>query len=233
MIEALKTFLLIMGLNIPVYLELYKHVLKNKALAVQILITAAYWAMAFTTQTISAFIAIIFLYFAYYRKVEPEDTFRDISIWRIESSDVIPIVLLSGAARCVIMVINLVYVIVLDLILKYDIKAQEIVTYYTQAEWWLKGVLAVEIVLMAPMVEEFVFRFFLYDKLLVNRMPKLTAAVLSAALFAIVHFNLSGIPTFFGLGLFCAFMYERKGYWGAVIAHGISNAITLILLIFF
>lgn len=233
MIEALKTFLLITGLNIPVYLELYKHVLKNKTLAVQILITVVYWTVAFTTQTIAAFIAVIYLYIAYYRKVNHEEILRDTSIWRIDSSDVIPIVLQSAAARVILMVLNLIYVIILDQVLRLDVRTQDIVTYYTQAQWLLQIVLAVEIVLIAPMVEEFVFRFFLYDKVLVNRMPKLTAAVLSASLFAIVHFNVSGIPTFLGLGLFCAYMYEKKGYWGAVMAHGISNAITLILIKFF
>lgn len=230
MIKFLITFLLIMGLNIPIYLEVYKHILRHKSILFQIIITMVYWAVAFMTQTLGALVAIIYLYVVFYRKTKQEETLREINIWHIDVSDAILISIISIFARILILVINLAYVVVLDKLFNYDIQPQDVVLYYSGAELWLKGILAVEIVLIAPMVEEFVFRFFLYDKLLVNKMPRYMAAIISAALFALVHFNVAGIPTFFGLGLFCAYMYEKKGYWGAVIAHGVSNAFTLLFL---
>jgi membrane protease YdiL (CAAX protease family) len=233
MIEVLITFLLIMGLNIPVFFELYKHILKQRPLAVQIIITVAYWAGAFITQTLVAFVAIIFLYMFYYRNAKQEETLRNSDVWHISAISIVIIIALSIGARALLGAINFIYVVVLDQILHYDIKAQEIVTYYSQARLWLKGLLSIEIVLIAPIVEEFVFRFFLYGKLLVERMPKFMAALISAGLFTLLHFNVSGVPTFFGLGLLCVLMYEKKGYWGAVTAHGVSNAVTLILLYYF
>lgn len=230
MIKFLVTFLLIIGLNIPIFLEMYKHILRHKSILFQIIITMVYWTVAFMTQTLGALTAIIYLYVIFYRKTEPEETLREINIWHIDASDVVLVSIISIFARIFIIAVNFVYVIVLDKLFNYEIKPQEVVTYYTGAELWLKGILAIEIVLIAPMIEEFVFRFFLYDKLLVNKMPRYMAAIISAAVFALVHFNVAGIPTFFGLGLFCAYMYEKKGYWGAVIAHGISNAFTLLFL---
>lgn len=230
MIELLITFLLIMGLNIPVFLELYKHILKHKVSAVQIIITAAYWIAAFTTQTIAAFAAIVYLYFFFYRNTEIDDTLRDTDTWHISVLGIIAVAGLSILARIFIGAVNYAYVVGLDKILHYDIKPQDIVTYYAHSEWWLRGFLAAEIVLIAPIVEEFVFRFLLYDKFLVEKMPRFTAAIISAGLFTLVHFNVAGVPTFFGLGLWCVLMYEKRGYWGAVIAHGIANAIALFYL---
>lgn len=230
MTEFIVTFLLIIGLNIPVFLELYKHILRHKSILLQIIITVVYWTAAFMTQTLGALTAIIYLYFAFYRKTESEETLREINIWHIAASDVVLVSIISIFARILILTVNFAYVIVLDKLFNCEIKPQELVTYYTGAELWLKGILAIEILFIAPIVEEFVFRFFLYDKLLVNKMPRYMSAIISAGVFALVHFNVAGIPTFFGLGLFCAYMYEKKGYWGAVIAHGISNAFTLLLL---
>lgn len=230
MIEFLMMFLLIAVLNVPVYLELYKHVLKSKSLAVQITMTIVYWAAAIKTQNLAAFATVVFLYSFFYRKSEADEDLRDTDIWHINVSAIIVIIALSIGARIFIGLVNLAYVVVLDQLLHYDVKPQDIVTYYTQAAWWLRGFLVVEIVLVAPMVEEFVFRYFLYDRFLSDRMPKYIAALLSAGLFTLVHFNVAGIPTFFGLGLLCVIMYERKGYWGAVIAHGVCNAITLFFL---
>lgn len=230
MIELLMTFLLIMVLNIPVYLELYKHSLKHKGILVQIIMTAAYWAAAVKTQNLAAFAAVIFLYVFFYRNSEENEPLRDIDVWHINIGSIIAIIVLSLGARILIGIVNYAYVVVLDQIMHYDIKAQDIVAYYTQAEWWIRDFLVVEIILIAPIVEEFVFRFFLYDRFLSERMPRYIAALLSAGLFTLVHFNVAGIPTFFGLGLLCVLMYEKRGYWGAVIAHGVCNAITLFFL---
>jgi len=88
------------------------------------------------------------------------------------------------------------------------------------------------IVIFAPIVEEYVFRYYLYDKLFLARMPRVFAACLSAAIFTIAHYNLSGIPSFFGLALFCTRMYEKKGYFAAVTAHMVFNLGTVVLLMF-
>lgn len=228
--DNLITALLVAGLNLPVYLELYKHVLKDKSRAFTAVFSLVYWLVAAGTQTAAAFVGVLYMYISVYRRIEIEEEIRRTDIWHISFSDAFISFGLSAIARFVILGLNLIYIIILVQLTDYNIKAQDIVTYYSQSGFWLKAILAVDIVVVAPIIEEYVFRYFLYDKVFVARMPRVIAAVFSSLLFTILHFNISGIPTFFGLGLFCTLLYERKGYWSAVTAHATANLITLLFL---
>ena len=87
--------------------------------------------------------------------------------------------------------------------------------------------------IISPLVEEYVFRYFLY-----NRMKCYFSAALSivtsALLFGIYHANLvQGIYAFF-MGLYLAYCYEcllitgvdeKKGIWVPIICHGIANVL--------
>ena len=226
--SQLITALLIFGLNLPVFLELYKYTLKNKAVWFRVVIAIAYWGTAIVTQTIAAFCGILYLYFVYYKHMRVEEYNEAVDVWHIKLIDVIKVILMTVAARIVILLINFVFIIILVKLVKNNIKPQDIIEYYSEAKLILKFILALEIVVIAPVVEEYAFRYFLYDKVLVPKMPKYIAAIFSAVLFTILHFNVSGVPTFFILGLFCAYLYQKKGYWAAVIAHAASNLITLL-----
>jgi membrane protease YdiL (CAAX protease family) len=228
--SQLVTALLIAGLNIPVFLELYKHALKSKAAWIRTIITIVFWTAAIATQTIAAFAGILYLYFAYYRHWRVEQDEDAVDVWHIKLSDTVMVILMAVAARMAILLLNLAYIIILDKLVKYNIKLQDIISYYSEAKLILKLILAMEIIVIAPIVEEFVFRYFLYDKVLGPKMPLYIAAIFSAAFFTVMHFNVSGVPTFFGLGLFCTYLYQKKGYWAAVIAHAASNLITLLFI---
>ncbi|MDF2839609.1 MAG: protease [Clostridia bacterium] len=221
--------LLIAGLNIPVYLELYKHALKSKATWFKVVITCLFWGVAIVTQNIAAFGGILYLYLAFYRHIRKEEN-DDVDIWHINASDSLRAVFMTVLGRIGIGMIHFIYIIILVKIVKYNIQLQDIINYYSEAKLIFKIFLAFEIVLVAPVVEEYVFRYFLYDKILAPKMPLFFAALFSAALFTIVHFNIAGIPTFFGLGLLCTYLYQKKGYWAAVIVHSASNLISLLFI---
>lgn len=221
--------LLIAGLNTPVFLELYKHALKNKAIWLKIVVTIVFWGVAIATQTISAFCGILYLYFTVYRHTNKEDS-DAVDIWHINGIEALKVVIMTLGARFLILLVHLVYIIILVKLVKYNIKLQDIVEAYSGARMIFKLVLAVEMVLIAPIVEEYVFRYFLYGRILVPRMPIFFATLFSAALFTVAHVNVSGVPTFFGLGLFCTYLFHKKGYWAAVIAHAASNLISLLFI---
>jgi membrane protease YdiL (CAAX protease family) len=84
-------------------------------------------------------------------------------------------------------------------------------------------------ILAAPLCEEYIFRGLAFRGL--RRMfPPALAIAASAALFAIVHPPLSVIPVF-GLGLACAFAFERtRTLLAPVVAHAIYNAVVLLVL---
>jgi ABC-2 type transport system permease protein len=79
------------------------------------------------------------------------------------------------------------------------------------------------IIVVAPVVEEFLFRGLVFSGLRRSH-GLLASAVLSAAIFAIVHPPASAAPVFL-LGLLTAFAYERSGSLAApVLVHAAFNA---------
>ncbi len=80
----------------------------------------------------------------------------------------------------------------------------------------------------APLFEEFLFRGLVYGGLR-RTFPKLTAAIASAAVFAVVHPPLGFLPVF-SLGLVTAWIYERTGrLLTPILAHMTYNTIVVIL----
>ena len=207
--------LLVAGLNLPIFLELYKHILKSKAVWLRVTIAIVYWGMVIWVQTAAALGGILYLYFAYYRHKRDDEISDSIDVWKIKAIDAVKVILMTASSWLVIFFVNFLYTIRLVKLVKYNIKPQDIVTYYSEA---------------TLIVEEYVFRYFLFAKVLAPRMPLFIAAIFSSALFTMLHFNVSGIPTFFGLGLFFTYLYQKKGYWATVIAHSVSNLITLLFL---
>lgn len=228
--SQLITILLIAGLNIPVFLELYKHALKSKPFWLKALIIITYLGGVIATQTIAAFVAILYLYFTYYKNIKEDENGDTINVWRIKPFDVTIVISMTLIIRIVILLIQFIYAIILIKMVKYNIKPQDIVTYYSESKLIYKILLAMDIVVIAPVVEEYAFRYFLYSKVFAPRMPLFIAGIFSAVLFTVSHFNVSGVPTFFILGLLCTYLLQKKGYWAAVLAHAVSNLITLLLI---
>lgn len=219
--------------NIPIYIQLYRVFLKNKKPFTIILLTALYWSGAIFTENLIPFIAVVLLLYHYHLKTDEDENYmRDIDIWRFDKNSILNITIATLVAKALLTIVNGIYIYILDLFLKSEIEPQEVVTDFYESGFWLRFVLFFVIVIFAPFVEEYVFRYYLYDKFFLARMPKAFAACLSAVIFTIAHYNLSGIPSFFGLALFCTTMYEKKGYFGAVTTHMAFNLSTVLLLMF-
>lgn len=88
-------------------------------------------------------------------------------------------------------------------------------------------------VLVAPIVEELLFRGFL-QTWFKRYLSKIWAILFSAGLFAAVHFSLSQgklnyqlIPVLFTLGIFLGALYDwRKSLWAPIALHATFNAIS-------
>lgn len=221
------TFLL---LNVPIFISLYKYVFKDLNSFAKLAIGVFYWSAAFLTNELVPFIGVLILLFRVHGKTENEMQTRDINIWSIGFRD---IALVTGAAlifKAVINQLNKLYVNILSMYFGMKVKPQEIVGEFEMGDMYYKVLLFVLVVVLAPFVEEYIFRYYIYDKLLLPKMPFAAAAIISTALFTLLHLNVSGIPTFFGLGLYCTFIYEKKGFYGAVITHVVSNLVTAVFL---
>lgn len=217
-------------LNIPIFISLYKHLIKGLNPFAKIMVSIVYWVLAFLTNELIPFIGVLTLLIKVHRKGEEELQTRDIDIWSISVTDAALVAAAALVFKILISQLNRLYVNLIDLYLGMNAKPQEIVEEFAVGDMDYKVLLFALVVILAPVVEEYVFRYYLYDRLLLPRMPAAVAAILSSALFTLLHYNVSGIPTFFGLGLFCVYAYEKKGFYGAVITHVVSNLVTAVLL---
>ena len=88
----------------------------------------------------------------------------------------------------------------------------------------------VSLVLVAPIVEEILFRGYLFGGLR-SRWSFRVSALISAVLFGLAHGQLNvGLDTF-ALGLFLAYVYEKSGnVWVAVALHGLKNLLAFTFL---
>lgn len=222
------TFLL---LNFPIFISLYEYLFKDLNLFAKLAIGVLYWSFAFLAHELVPFIGVLILLYRVHGKAEDEMQTRDINIWSIGPRDIVFVAVGTLVFKLIINQINKLYVNILNIYVNMEVKPQEIVEEFATGEMYYKVLLFILVVVLAPFVEEYIFRYYIYDKLLLPRMPSLVAAIISTALFTLLHFNVSGIPTFFGLGLYCTFIYEKKGFYGAVIAHLVSNFATAIFLV--
>lgn len=81
----------------------------------------------------------------------------------------------------------------------------------------------------APIAEELFFRGFVYGGLR-RRLNVPAAVIISATVFASVHFYLVRMPSVFVLGVIFALVYEkRRNLLPTMIAHSVNNAIVFVL----
>ena len=89
--------------------------------------------------------------------------------------------------------------------------------------WWL----LLAGIVVAPVVEELFFRGFVYAGL-AERYSWRKAAVISSALFALIHLQITAMVPIFILGYIFAYLYRRSGsIWPAVLMHVSTNALGL------
>jgi membrane protease YdiL (CAAX protease family) len=118
---------------------------------------------------------------------------------------------------------NLFYSLFLAL---FDLRAQvDLVPVFAELEspWWLLA----GGVIVAPVVEEVFFRGFVFAGLR-GRYGWKKAALISAALFAVIHVTPTAMIPIFILGLIFAYLYHRSNsIWPAVLMHISTNALAL------
>lgn len=124
----------------------------------------------------------------------------------------------------------LVRVVVAQIVSQVDLNQEQVTGFESVAsnfDLWL-GFLA--IVVIAPIVEETLFRGFIF-KGLQNSFGFWPAAIVSAGLFALAHGQLNVALDTFILGLFLAYLFSKSdSIWPSVILHASKNAIAFTVL---
>ena len=93
--------------------------------------------------------------------------------------------------------------------------------------------MAVGAVIIAPVIEELIFRKIIYD-FVKKYSSTIAATIFTSLLFAVIHCSLIKIPALFVIALFLQAVYNRyKSIYPAILLHVVHNGITFLLLIVF
>ncbi len=113
-----------------------------------------------------------------------------------------------------------------------EVSAQEVVNTFQNAEHASQKILlGLMAVILAPIVEEVMFRGVLFTALK-QYLPSWIALWGSAVLFGLVHANMVSLLPLTLLAVMLAKLYERSGnLWAPIFAHAIFNSINLALML--
>lgn len=89
---------------------------------------------------------------------------------------------------------------------------------------------AVALIVIAPVVEEIIFRGILLP-VFIKRFGMIAAAVITSLLFGLVHLQLNVFIVTFVLGLLLAWLYYRTlSLWPAIILHSLKNLVAFLVI---
>ena len=109
-----------------------------------------------------------------------------------------------------------------------EYSSQEVVYELRDSSLEKQCVIILSALVVAPILEEFIFRKFLYKALKFN-FGILLAALISSIVFALIHFTVSSFFVLLVLGLFLCYCYEKYGILAApVISHAFFNLLMII-----
>ena len=113
-----------------------------------------------------------------------------------------------------------------------EVSAQEVVNTFQNAEYFSqKLLLGLMAVILAPFVEELMFRGVLFTALK-QYLPGWVAIWGSALFFGLVHANMVSFIPLTLLAVLLTRLYERTGnLWAPIFAHAIFNSINLVLML--
>ncbi|NMM63215.1 CPBP family intramembrane metalloprotease [Clostridium sp. P21] len=130
----------------------------------------------------------------------------------------------------VIFMISIIEKIIISMF-SVQVKDQEVVTEMSNMPLNKFIILIPIIIIFAPVVEEFVFRWLIFEKIFIPRIGIYFSALISSVIFAFIHFNLKAFPLILWIGLYNCYLIEKKGYWYSVFNHFTFNLVTTMVLL--
>ncbi|KHO32650.1 CPBP family intramembrane glutamic endopeptidase [Clostridium tetani] len=127
----------------------------------------------------------------------------------------------------------LVAIIALNIFSSYEIpiKDQEIVEIMSKVPLEKFIFMMPITMIFAPVVEEYIFRWVIFEKVLKGSMGIFISTLLSSIIFALIHFNIKSFPAILWIGIFNCFLIHKKGYWYAVFNHSFFNSVSTITIL--
>ena len=110
-------------------------------------------------------------------------------------------------------------------------QAQEVAQEILKSEGYTYWFAVTTVILIAPLIEEFLFRAFFYGAIR-DYFGVFFSILITSVVFSIMHHNLFAFLPILGLGIFLQILYEKSQcLWACVLAHSLHNTLTLLYLL--
>lgn len=225
-IDILKEVSIILILAVPPWIIFRKYLKEKVNQIVLFLLFIIYIVSTLFTQNLLPFLLVFIILIRENRKRENKFS----SLTRPLGRNKFEVILYSLSFRFIITIITVFIGIVIQSF-GYKLEAQQITNMFFEAGAMQTIWLSLIAVIFAPVLEEYVFRHIIYRGLC-KKVSKLMAAILSSALFMLLHFNLISSLATFTLGLINCRFYDKYGYRAAVVNHFIFNLLSTALMIY-
>lgn len=224
--ELAKQILVFLILIVPpllVYIKFWRE--RNRSKVLIVMISIIYIAAAVYTENLMPFI-IVLLNIAY---MKGKEEYRGYG-FSLKGFSILEGI---GCAVFSYLITIMVALAAMYVMSYFGVKQeeQEVVKWLTDLPLNWFWIAVPVIVLFAPVVEEFVFRWFFFERLLKNKIGIIPGALLSSLVFALVHFNAAAFAMILWIGIYNCYLINKKGYWYAVFNHMFFNSITVVVLL--
>jgi membrane protease YdiL (CAAX protease family) len=218
-IDILKLLSVLALLALPPWFVFRQYVKDRINRYLLILMFIIYIGITLFTEQLMPFILVIFIFIFIGRFREDSEVthyFRPLKKKKLE------VVLYSIVFMFLSKLVSTVFVLIINQVFHVELQSQEIMNMFLKGSWFAIISLTVLTVVIAPVLEEFVFRHLIFRGIS-KKIGKLGAAIISSLLFTLLHYNLAGVIAFFAVGMYNCYLYEKYGYRAAVINHSIFN----------
>lgn len=225
-IDILKFLSVLIFLVIPPWFALRKYIRPRLNRFALVIIFILYVAATLFTENLMPFIAVLLtLYFIKRTRYEGAESYylRPLRNKKLE------VILYAIGFKFFATLVNGIYILLLQG-LKVELESQEITKLFADAAWFKIIILSAMTVIIAPILEEFIFRHILYRGF-AKKIGKVFAVILTSTIFALIHYNIAGSISFFMLGIYNCYLYEEYGYRAAVVNHFIFNLFSTAIII--
>ncbi len=121
--------------------------------------------------------------------------------------------------------------------LGYPMKESIDQAIFSHPNRWVPIAVSISAIVAAPVLEEFLFRRFLFDSMWVffkriSPFYVILAVVATSLCFAVIHFDYTKIIPITGLGIYLQYLRIRyRSMWAPIGVHCVNNTITVMILI--
>ncbi|WP_243108647.1 CPBP family intramembrane glutamic endopeptidase [Clostridium rectalis] len=227
LIKDIVVFISVYILPLMVFWKLYLEKKYNRIIL--FIVSLLYIFLSIFTQNLLPFLLVIICikYFKTSDKMQIDYYKYNFSLKGFSISSALTYSIFSFFISILVAQLTQLFFVLID---KYP-KEQEIVTIMSSLPL-MKFIIMMPITMIfAPVVEEFIFRWLLFEKTFSKKIGMVLSVIVSSTIFSTIHFNIRSFAVILWIGIFNCFLIHKKGFWYAVANHSFFNSFSTIVLL--